>query len=114
MIISKSKMKQVVIQSGSKQYFTSLGKIIKVEKISAKEGDIIDFNDLLTGEKISAKVLETSKDKKIRIFKFKNKTGYKKTRGHRQLFTKIEVINPEIITKTDTPKKSPKKVTTGK
>lgn len=85
-------MKQVVIKSGAKQYLTSLGKIIKVEKLPASEGDILDFNDLLNGEKVQAKVVSQFKDKKVRVFKFKNKTNYKRLNGHRQQLTKLEIV----------------------
>lgn len=96
--------KIAVIRTGGKQYKVASGQTLKIEKLNAKDGDKVKFDTLLTadgdkveigtpslGEKVEAKVLETAKDKKVTVVKYKNKTRYKRTLGHRQMYTKVEI-----------------------
>lgn len=98
-----------VIKTGGKQYRVAEGDKILIEKLTQKEGESFDFNEVLlvgnakienlkigtplvSGAKVSAKVLEQGKaDKKI-VFKYTSKTRYKKKKGHRQPFTKVEIL----------------------
>ena len=97
--------KIAVIKTGGKQYKVSEGDTIKVEKLEAENGAKIKLDTLLIadgdklevgepslGEKVEAEVLETAKGKKVTVVKYKNKTRYKKTVGHRQQFTAIKVL----------------------
>ena len=98
-----------IIKTGGKQYKVSEGDVIKVEKIEAEAGDKIEFDQVLMvagddvkvgspvveGAKVSAEVLDQKKDKKIVIFKFKAKKNYRKKKGHRQPFTRLEVTKIE-------------------
>ncbi|MCI5999893.1 MAG: 50S ribosomal protein L21 [Finegoldia magna] len=95
----------VIIKTGGKQYKVSEGDIIKVEKIEAKSGDKIEFDQVLMvagddvkvgspvveGAKVQAEVLDQKKDKKIVIFKFKAKKNYRKKKGHRQPYTLVKI-----------------------
>lgn len=96
-----------VIKTGGKQYVVSPGKKLKVEKINAKEGDVFLFEQVLLledgqkieigrptvkGIKVEAKILKQGREGKIWVFKYHNKTGYRKSRGHRQNFTEVEII----------------------
>lgn len=99
--------KLAVIQTGGKQYIVKPGDILKVEKIkTAKAGEEIEFDKVLLiadektvqigepfieGAKISAKIEEEGKGKKITILKYKNKTRYRIKKGHRQPFMKISI-----------------------
>ncbi len=98
--------KIAVIKTGGKQYKVKEGQTIKIEKIKEDEGKSIKFDTLLIadtegkdvnigkpslGEKVSGKVVEQAKGKKVTVVKYKNKTRYKRTLGHRQLFTKVEI-----------------------
>jgi len=95
-----------VIETGAKQYKVSTGKKIKVEKLDTKEGDSFVFDKVLLindkdkvnigepyikGAKVEAKVLEQGRDKKKIVFRYHPKTRYKKKKGHRQPFTKLEI-----------------------
>jgi len=95
-----------VIKTGGKQYLVKPGSQIKIEKLNQKEGEEINFdevllleknkklqigNPLVKGVKVNAKVLEHGKGKKIIIFKYKAKKRYKVKKGHRQSYTKVEI-----------------------
>ena len=66
-----------IVKTGGKQYKVAVGDIVEVEKLAA-------FT--VTGELVAH-----TKGPKIRIHKFKNKTGYHKRQGHRQPLTKVQV-----------------------
>lgn len=98
--------KIAVIKTGGKQYKVKEGDAIRIEKLEAENGSKVKFDTLLTaetdgskvdigkpslGEKTEAKVLETAKDKKVTVVKYKNKTRYLRTKGHRQNYTKVEI-----------------------
>jgi len=100
-----------VIKTGGKQYLAWPGQKIKIEKIEVKEGKEITFKDILLLEKdgkvevgqpnlknvkVTGKVLKQGKGDKVIIFKYKPKKRYKKKRGHRQLFTEVEIEKIEV------------------
>ncbi|OGE04390.1 50S ribosomal protein L21 [Candidatus Curtissbacteria bacterium RIFCSPLOWO2_01_FULL_41_18] len=93
-----------IIKTGGKQYKVAEGEKLAVEKIDAAGKDTIQLNEVLLVKKngtlkigkplvanikVKAKILENFKDKKIRVVKFKSKSRYLRTRGHRQQKTKI-------------------------
>ena len=95
-----------VIRTGGKQYLVKKGDKIKIEKLEGKEGEQIEFTDVLLVQKekeielgkplvkdakVLAKILKQGKGKKIIIFKYKAKKRYKKKAGHRQPFTEVEI-----------------------
>jgi large subunit ribosomal protein L21 len=94
-----------IIKTGGKQYCVEVGKKISVEKLDAEVGAEVAFEDVLfiggedvkigapfiAGAKVTAKVVEQGKGKKIRIFKYKAKSNYRRRQGHRQPFTMLEV-----------------------
>jgi large subunit ribosomal protein L21 len=95
-----------VIATGGKQYIVEEGNIIKVEKLEAKEGEKVKFDQVLMLETdgeyqigqplvensyVEGKVLRQGKAKKIIVFKYKPKKKYQKKLGHRQSFTEIRI-----------------------
>ena len=93
-----------VIETGGKQYKVSPGEILDVELLENKTS--ITFSDVLMiadgdkveigtpyikGAKVSAKVLGETKGKKVTTFKYKNKTNYHRTIGHRQLYSRVQI-----------------------
>lgn len=95
-----------IIQTGGKQYRVSEGDVITVEKLEANEGDAVAFDQVLTvvkdgdvvlgkplisGAKVTGKVLAQGKEKKILVFKYKAKSNYRRRQGHRQPFTKVVI-----------------------
>lgn len=99
-----------VIKTGGKQYLISPGKKIKIEKIEGKEGKEISFKEVLLLEKnkkieigkpivkgasVLAKIIKQGKGDKVIAFKYKPKTRYHVKKGHRQLFTEVEITKIE-------------------
>lgn len=98
--------KIAVIKTGGKQYKVKEGDVLKVEKLSVEPGKKVKFDTLMIsevdassmelgkpslGEKVEAEVLSEGKDKKVLVVKYKSKTRYKRTIGHRQNFTKVKI-----------------------
>lgn len=91
-----------VIKTGGKQYVVTPGQTLLVEKLDAKEGDMVELETLMvSGDelnigapnvgKTTAKVLEQGRGKKISVIKFKRKVRYRRNVGHRQPFTKLQI-----------------------
>ena len=93
-----------IIKTGGKQYRVAEGDVIRIEKLSAAEGEGVVFDEVLTvvdgdtvkvgrplveGAKVTGKVMAHGKGKKILVFKYKAKSNYRKRQGHRQPFTKV-------------------------
>ena len=96
-----------IIETGGKQYKVANGDVIYVEKLDADVDAQVEFtpmlfaNDesvtvgapLVDGVKVTAKVLQQGKSRKVIAFKHKPKKDFKKKQGHRQPFTKLEIIS---------------------
>lgn len=103
----KNMSKFAVIETGGKQYKVSAGQKIKIEKLDAEVGSKISFDKVLliaeadkleslgtpniSGAKVEAKVVDQARDKKKIVFKYHSKTRYRKTKGHRQPYTEVEI-----------------------
>ena len=97
---------QAIIVTGGKQYNVSEGDTLFIEKLDVNAGDSVVFDQVLAivdgentkfgtpvveGAKVDATVVKNGKGKKIRIFKYTPKKGYRKRQGHRQPYTKVEI-----------------------
>ena len=93
-----------VVRTGGKQYRVHEGTTFLVERLTAEEGATVDlepllyasgdeslFGDKLGKVSVQATVVAHERGPKIRIFKFKPKRGYKRTAGHRQELTRLQV-----------------------
>jgi large subunit ribosomal protein L21 len=94
-----------IVKTGGKQYKVAEGDVIEVEKLEAELGTevalpallLVDGTavtheaDKLSAVSVTAEVVAQTKGPKIRIHKFKNKTGYHKRQGHRQKLTQLRV-----------------------
>ncbi|MCK9172536.1 50S ribosomal protein L21 [Desulfuromonas thiophila] len=98
-----------VIKTGGKQYKVSEGDTIKVEKLAGEVGSTIELGEvlmvggeevkigapLLPGARVSARIVEQGKDKKVLVFKSKRRQGFRKTYGHRQPITRLRITGIE-------------------
>jgi large subunit ribosomal protein L21 len=94
-----------IVKTGGKQYKVAVGDILKVEKIDSEPGASVSLPvtlvvagstvttdaSALAKVAVTGEILEHTKGPKIRIHKFKNKTGYHKRQGHRQPLTVLKV-----------------------
>ena len=94
-----------IVKTGGKQYKVAEGDLVKVEKIEGEPGSSVALTpvllvdgaevttsaDKLANVSVSAEIVEQTKGPKIKILKYKNKTGYKKRQGHRQPLTVLKV-----------------------
>jgi len=95
-----------VFATGGKQYRATTGDILKIEKLDAEKGATVELDQVLMvgegedvkvgtpyikGGKVTAKVVDQGRGKKIKILKFKRRKHHMKTMGHRQDFTQIEI-----------------------
>jgi len=107
-------MKYAVIKSGSKQYKVFEGKTVVLDNLNSDINKVVELSDvlLLVDEdkveigrpvltaKVHATVLENKKTPKIRVYKYKAKTGYHKTYGARQSKTLVRIDKIEGVKKT--------------
>ena len=99
-------MKHAVIETGGKQYRVAEGDVIYVEKLDAADGENVTFDKVLAvvdeaesrfgapvleGASVSGTVVKNGRGKKIRVYKMKPKKNYRRTQGHRQPYTKVQI-----------------------
>ena len=99
-------MKHAIIETGGKQYRVAEGDVIFVEKLDVEAGESVKFDRVLAvideentvfgapvieGASVSANVVKNGKSKKVRVYKMKPKKGYRRTQGHRQPYTKVQI-----------------------
>lgn len=96
-----------IIQTGGKQYMVSNGDTIYIEKLNAEADEIVKFDKVVAfsdGESLSVgapyvdvevegKVIKNGKQKKITVFTYKCKKNEKRKMGHRQPYTKVQIVS---------------------
>jgi len=87
--IAENRQNFAIIKTGGKQYKVNVGDILKIEKVKAEKN--IEFDDIYAGKKVSASIVSQGRHPKVKIFKFKPKKRYKRTRGHVQKYTLIKI-----------------------
>ena len=91
-----------IVRSGGCQHKVAVGDVLEIDRTSGEAGSSVSLQPLLlvdgetvttdvTGATVTAEVLAETKGPKIRIIKYKNKTGYRKRQGHRQKYTQVRV-----------------------
>jgi len=95
-----------IIRTGGKQYRVKPGDVVRVERLEGEVGAKVSLGEvlfvagegeprvgqpLLDGVSVLGTVLEQDRDAKIRVFKYKKRKHYRRTRGHRQSFTAVRI-----------------------
>ena len=95
-----------IIETGGKQYKVAEGDTLFIEKLPAEAGDAVTFRKVLAvidgdkltvgtpvveGAKVDATVVKNGRGKKVIVFKYKPKKGYRRKQGHRQPYTKVTI-----------------------
>lgn len=95
-----------VIRTGGKQYQVAPGERLRIEKLDGAVGDTVELSDVLLvvdgenvrvgqpvveGAKVTARIVEQDRAKKIVVFKKKRRKGYRLKQGHRQEYTAVEI-----------------------
>ncbi len=115
-----------IIEACGKQYKVTKGDVVFFEKLDAEEGKKVTFdqvilfsddkkvqvgNPYVKGVKVEGTVVSHGKGKKILVFKYKAKKNYRRTQGHRQPYTKVEITAiklPTAKSETVAEEKAPK------
>ncbi|WP_197671752.1 50S ribosomal protein L21 [Devriesea agamarum] len=98
-------MVYAIVRAGGRQEKVSVGDEIVINRVAGETGDTVEFapvllvdgtkitsdGDALSKITVTAEIQGEEKGPKIRILKYKNKTGYKKRQGHRQKLTRLKV-----------------------
>ena len=109
-----------IIESCGKQYKVSEGDVVFFEKLDTEVGKKVTFKEVVLvsddkkvevgapyvkGAKVEGKVVEHGKGKKILVYKYKAKKNYRRTQGHRQPYTKVQItkvaLAAEKVAKTE-------------
>ncbi len=100
-----------IVQTGSKQYRVQAGDSIRVESLPVYAGEIVNIDDVLmvsrdgdvtlgtpnvTGARVRAQVTSRGRGRKITVFKYKSKVRYRRTKGHRQKYTDLRIIDISV------------------
>lgn len=123
-----------IIKTGGKQYKVEKGTKLDIERIEKKEGESFNLNQVLLisdktatkigtpfveGAYVIAKIIAHKRGEKVKIFKMKAKKRYRRTKGHRQELTTIEITDIKAsggtaVPKTEKVEKTPKAETPAK
>jgi large subunit ribosomal protein L21 len=116
-----------VIKTGGKQHRVQVGDVIEIEKL-VTEGETVEFHPLLVVDGdgkthvgteaakavVVAKPLGEKKGEKVKVFKYRPKSGYARKAGHRQLLTMLEITDVKLPAKHAAAKKDDGKKTADK
>lgn len=110
-----------IIEACGKQYKVAEGDVVFFEKLDAEEGKKVKFDNIILlsndgkvevgnpyvkGAKVEGKVVSHGKAKKILVYKYKAKKNYRRTQGHRQPYTKVEITSVKSAEEKKTAVKS--------
>ena len=110
-----------IIESCGRQYKVAEGDVVFFEKLEGEEGKKVTFDNVVLvsndskvevgapyvkGVKVEGKVVSHGKGKKILVYKYKAKKNYRRTQGHRQPYTKVEITTEKAEVKEASAKKA--------
>ena len=106
-----------IIESCGRQYKVAEGDVVFFEKLDVEEGKKVTFDKVVLvsedkkvevgapyvkGVKVEGKVVANGKGKKIIVYKYKAKKNYRRTQGHRQPYTKVEITKIKTAEEKET------------
>ncbi len=118
-----------IIESCGRQYKVAEGEVIFFEKLDVEEGKKVTFDNVVLisddgkvqvgapyvkGVKVEGKVVSHGKGKKVLVYKYKAKKNYRRTQGHRQPYTKVEITKIKTAAEKAEAKEASAKETTTK
>ena len=95
-----------IVRSGGKQYRAEVGATIDVDRLPQEVGESINLSDVLLvadadntrigqplveGARVSATVVEQFRGKKVIVYKYRQRTNYRRKQGHRQYYTRLRI-----------------------
>jgi len=95
-----------IVKTGGKQYRVEAGEVVRFEKLAAEVGSKVTLGEVLlvsgdagtkvgaplvSGASVSGTVVEQDRGGKIKVFKYKKRKHFRRTRGHRQTFTAVRI-----------------------
>jgi large subunit ribosomal protein L21 len=95
-----------IVRTGGKQYRVEAGQVVRFEKLGGEVGSAVTLGEVLlvsgdggtrvgaplvAGAKVSGTVVEQDRGDKIKVFKYKKRKHYRRTRGHRQTYTAVRI-----------------------
>lgn len=98
---------RAIIETGGMQFPVEEDAVVRIPLLDSEVGGKIDFDKVLLvsgqdsfavgkpyvkGAKVSAEVLAHGRDEKVLVFKFRRRTKYRKTNGHRQDYTEVKIV----------------------
>lgn len=97
---------KAVIKTGGKQYYVGVGDVVYIELLDKEADSVVKFDEVLMldnnvdaktlkGAVVEGKVIKNGKAKKILVYKYRAKKKSRKTQGHRQPYTKVEITKIE-------------------
>ena len=93
---------KAIIETGGKQYYVTEGTVLYIVNLEGEAGSKIKFDKVLmangvvgmptvAGASVEGEIVKNGKGKKIIVYKYNQKKNYRKTQGHRQPYTKVEI-----------------------
>jgi large subunit ribosomal protein L21 len=104
-------MTYAIFSTGGHQFKAEPGRVLRVPLLDAEPGAKVTFDrvlfasdgkqvqtgqPLVKGAKVTAEVVRHGKDKKIRIYRFARRSGYRRKAGHRQDFTEVKIADVKV------------------
>lgn len=100
-----------IVKTGGKQYRVAAGDVVRVEKVEGAVGASLTLDEVLLvsseagvtvgtplvkGASVRGTVVEQGRGEKVRVFKYKKRKHYRRTRGHRQSFTALRIDSVQV------------------
>ncbi|HET7909568.1 MAG TPA: 50S ribosomal protein L21 [Nitrospira sp.] len=99
-----------IVETGGKQYRVEQGALVQVERLAGDVGGRVELNDvrlvhgdagvlvgqpLVKGAKVTAEIIDQGRTRSIMVFKKQRRKNYRRTKGHRQNFTRLRITGIE-------------------